>query len=288
MNFYKRHIGDYLKDAGHLSLLEHGVYARLMDVYYTRESGIPDDQACELLRAKTKTEISAVKKVLQNFFSLSDGIWIQKRCEDEIGNASAKAEKNRLNGQKGGRPQKNASNAESENNPDGYQEKNHVGSKNNLSQTPDTRLQTPDLNPDSDHPTTAQPEQVPQTEPGAVVTAAGKITIAMRRFGINADPGSSLIQAVAKQGIEPETVTAACAEAKRSKPNEAISPAYIVGILERWAREAAALNVKGAAQPRASPRQALQANAQKLTDRIQAKTRHEPDDTIIDLNERPA
>ena len=41
MNFYKRHIGDYIKKAGHLTLLEHGIYARLMDVYYTREAGIP-------------------------------------------------------------------------------------------------------------------------------------------------------------------------------------------------------------------------------------------------------
>ena len=45
MNYYKRHIGDYLKDTAHLSLLEHGVYARLLDVYYTRETAIPDDQA---------------------------------------------------------------------------------------------------------------------------------------------------------------------------------------------------------------------------------------------------
>ena len=43
MNYYKRHIGDYLKDTAHLSLLEHGVYARLLDVYYTRETAIPDD-----------------------------------------------------------------------------------------------------------------------------------------------------------------------------------------------------------------------------------------------------
>ena len=41
MNYYERHIGDYLKDTAHLSLLEHGVYSRLLDVYYTRESPIP-------------------------------------------------------------------------------------------------------------------------------------------------------------------------------------------------------------------------------------------------------
>ena len=34
MNYHKRHIGDYLKDTAHLSLLEH-VYARLLDVRTT-------------------------------------------------------------------------------------------------------------------------------------------------------------------------------------------------------------------------------------------------------------
>ena len=54
MNYYKRHIGDYMKDASHLSLLEHGVYMRLIDVYYTRESSIPEDQAARLIGARTK------------------------------------------------------------------------------------------------------------------------------------------------------------------------------------------------------------------------------------------
>ena len=48
MNYYERHIGDYLKDTSHLSLLEHGVYTRLMDVYYTKETGIPKEDAARL------------------------------------------------------------------------------------------------------------------------------------------------------------------------------------------------------------------------------------------------
>jgi uncharacterized protein YdaU (DUF1376 family) len=32
VNYYERHIGDYLKDTAHLSLLEHGIYTRLLDV----------------------------------------------------------------------------------------------------------------------------------------------------------------------------------------------------------------------------------------------------------------
>lgn len=124
MNYYKRHIGDYMKDAAHLTLLEHGVYSRLLDVYYTREGGIPDASAERLVSARLPDEIAAVRQILQEFFVLvhpetqsvsecnrtvkkSEPIWVQKRCEAEIEAAREKAVVNRENGQKGGRPPKN-------------------------------------------------------------------------------------------------------------------------------------------------------------------------------------
>ena len=134
MNFYKRHIGDYVRDTAHLSLLEHGVYARLLDVYYSREAGIPDGQAARLIAARADDEVAAVKAVLGEFFVLRDGIWTQRRCEIEIANASAKAERNRQVGKLGGRPK---GQKEPMGNPDGFQ-KELTG---NLSQTPDARLQ---------------------------------------------------------------------------------------------------------------------------------------------------
>lgn len=91
MNFYKRHIGDYLKDTAHLSLLEHGVYTRLLDVYYTREAGIPDAQAARLIGARGKDEMAALKVVLGEFFELIEGTWVQHRCEREI-HSTAKAD----------------------------------------------------------------------------------------------------------------------------------------------------------------------------------------------------
>lgn len=145
MNFYKRHIGDYIKKAGHLTLLEHGIYARLMDVYYTREAGIPEDKAARLISARSKEELQALANVLDEFFTLVDGLWTQGRCEEEIGNASEKAEQNRENGKKGGRPKKSATERKPTENPNGYETENHVGFKNNLSQTPDSRLQTKTL-----------------------------------------------------------------------------------------------------------------------------------------------
>lgn len=84
MNYYERHLGDYCKNAAHLSLLEHGVYVRLMDVYYTREAPIPDSMAARLIAARTEPETQALQVVLQEFFELRDGHWHQNRCDQEI------------------------------------------------------------------------------------------------------------------------------------------------------------------------------------------------------------
>lgn len=84
MNYYERHIGDYLKDTSHLSLLEHGIYGRLLDVYYTREGAIPDPQSARLIGARSKEEREALTAVLSEFFELIDGHWHQGRCDAEI------------------------------------------------------------------------------------------------------------------------------------------------------------------------------------------------------------
>ena len=103
MNYYPRHIGDYIKDTSHLSLLEHGIYTRLLDVYYIREGAIPEDQAARLIGARGK-EIKAMKMVLNEYFQLNDGLWSQFRCDAEITKYQSKAVKNKVNGKKGGRP----------------------------------------------------------------------------------------------------------------------------------------------------------------------------------------
>lgn len=107
MNYYERHIGDYLKDTAHLSLLEHGIYARLLDVYYTRESAISDAHIARLIGARTKEEQAALRSVLTEFFVQEPGgDWTQPRCEREIERYQRKAEHNREVGKLGGRPRK--------------------------------------------------------------------------------------------------------------------------------------------------------------------------------------
>jgi uncharacterized protein YdaU (DUF1376 family) len=236
MNFYKRHIGDYIKKAGHLTLLEHGIYARLMDVYYTREAGIPEDKAARLIGARTKDEQQALASVLEEFFELVDGLWIQNRCEEEIGVANAQAEANRNNGKKGGRPKRKETEEKPGENPMGF---DSVTEKN-LSQTPDSRLQTKTLGDRaSDQP---ESRAVEPTDPG-------QLSIVMRRFGIASNPGDLRLLALAEQGVSTDSVQAACEAAKKAKPDEAIPAAYVLAILERWAKDAAELNAAGATPP---------------------------------------
>lgn len=84
MNYYERHLGDYAKNCGHLSLLEHGVYVRLLDVYYTREAPIPENKAARLIGAATPETLQALQVVLEEFFELRDGLWHQDRADLDI------------------------------------------------------------------------------------------------------------------------------------------------------------------------------------------------------------
>lgn len=106
MNYYKRHIGDYAKKAGHLSLLEHGVYTLLLDAYYDREQAPTKAEAIRISRCRTPEELAALEAVLSDFFQLDGDRYVQSRVEEEFVKAEEQAEKNRANGRSGGRPRK--------------------------------------------------------------------------------------------------------------------------------------------------------------------------------------
>jgi hypothetical protein len=87
------------------------------------------------------------------------------------------------------------------------------------------------------------------TNPAAGGGSAALLSIAMRKGGVQSQPADPRLIALAEQGVTPETVAAACEEAKRSKPNETIGIGYVAKILERWAKDAADLKARGAAAP---------------------------------------
>lgn len=64
--------------------MEHGIYGRLLDIYYSREGAIPAEQAARLVGARTEEEKAAVDCVLTEFFDLGPAGWTQSRCDAEI------------------------------------------------------------------------------------------------------------------------------------------------------------------------------------------------------------
>lgn len=114
MNYYEHHLGDYAKDTGHLSMLEHGAYRLLLDRYYSTEEGIPAAQAYRLARARSEEERQAVDVVLGEFFELVEGVWINGRAEEEIAKAKVRIDAAKSNGKLGGRPKKKPAGSEME------------------------------------------------------------------------------------------------------------------------------------------------------------------------------
>jgi uncharacterized protein YdaU (DUF1376 family) len=95
MNYFKKHLGDYAKKAGRLSMLQHGSYTLLMDACYDREQFPTMEEAIEWTWASSSAEVEAVEFVLKKFFTLQDGVYVQSRIQEEIAEYHAKAETNK-------------------------------------------------------------------------------------------------------------------------------------------------------------------------------------------------
>lgn len=84
MNYYEKHLGDYARDAGHLSMLEHGAYNLLLDRYYATEKPIPIDKVYKFAKVQSEQERDAVDAVLAEFFTLESDGYHQKRCDEVL------------------------------------------------------------------------------------------------------------------------------------------------------------------------------------------------------------
>ena len=100
MHYYSRNIGDYHRDAGFLTPLQHGFYTLLMDWYFAQEKPIPDATAHMIARG-TREE---VEQLLTMFFTREGDVWRHKRIDKEIATYHARGDLSRENGKKGGRP----------------------------------------------------------------------------------------------------------------------------------------------------------------------------------------
>lgn len=278
MNFWNRHIGDIIRDTVSLTMLEDGAYTRLLDQYYQTERPLPLDRKMiyRLARATSAAERKACDFVMESFFQQAEDGFHQKRCDIEIatyqekqrkaqasanarwskseGNANASCESdgeenseeksassklvrkvgerilgstNSSGGQNAGSlylQETGYANASSSHDASGMR----THSEGNAHQAPVASNQSPVLKP------------LGETAPVEHLHARpAEISAAMRKHGIEAQPADPRIIAAAEAGYSVQTIDAACAEAKAAKPNERISPLYVLRIAERWTADAA-------------------------------------------------
>jgi len=123
MHYYKFNIADYRKDTQHLTVIEHYIYRELIDWYYLDEKLIPTETQSVIRRLRLVSENEPeLKNVLNDFFIETRKGWKHARIDIELSKYHDKANINKANGSKGGRPKKtqsvnSANRNESEQNP---------------------------------------------------------------------------------------------------------------------------------------------------------------------------
>jgi uncharacterized protein YdaU (DUF1376 family) len=91
MHYYRHHIGDFLKDTGHLSNDQMGIYLRMLWKYYLDEKPLHND--CESIAFAMRSDEKTVHLILRHFFVLQDDGWRHNRCDKEIADFHGKKEK---------------------------------------------------------------------------------------------------------------------------------------------------------------------------------------------------
>lgn len=84
MKFYSFHISDFNQATRHLSRAERSIYRDLLDLYYDRESPLPDDipEISKIILA-IGDEIT-VESILKEFFYLEENNWHNSRANTEL------------------------------------------------------------------------------------------------------------------------------------------------------------------------------------------------------------
>lgn len=263
MNYYEHHLGDYAKDTGHLSMLEHGAYRILLDRYYSTEAGIPAAQAYRLARARSEEERQAVDVVLEEFFDLVEGVWINRRAEEEIGGAQARIEASKQNGKKGGRPRKNPAGSETETQqkPSGFSLGSETETQQKAHQAPSTKHHLPGepkaseyLNGSCAH---KQPLAAAADPPDPIHVRACELTALVRNRGTRLNASNPDVRSWAERGVTDAQLLTACDLAEERRAAKGDPSPVNAGLLTAILRDLTA-NAGGGA--RASPA-ARKANA---------------------------
>ena len=144
MNYFEKHVGDWIKDTVSLDMTEDGAYNRLIDQCYQTERPLPADikEVYRLARANKPAERKAVDYVLAKFFDKGSDGYTQKRVQAEIARYSDKQAKARASADARWNKVKSHSegnaNASSEHTHNAHADDMRTHSEGNALQSPDT------------------------------------------------------------------------------------------------------------------------------------------------------
>lgn len=242
MNYFEHHIGDYDSATAHLSVLEDGIYSRMLRLYYRTEQALPLDvrQICRLIRAASKQERDAVNDMLAEFFEKRDDGFHQVRCDEEIGRFHDKQRKARASAE--ARWGAVRTHADDDANASAKPMRTHSGrNADGMHRAPVPSPQSPDPIPKTQ---SAQPDattsRAPVDVPGHEPTKAGLACRAMKAVGLAAvNPGDPRLIALCEQGATLEEFSGLAEEAVAKGKGFA----WVLVALEARRREAADLKL---------------------------------------------
>ena len=84
MHYYQFNIGDYASHTRHLNLLEDLAYRRLLDTYYLHEQPLNADSTMVARQIGMREHADVVDAILNEFFELVDGYFVNLRADKEI------------------------------------------------------------------------------------------------------------------------------------------------------------------------------------------------------------
>lgn len=93
MHYYQFNIGDYSARTAHLSPIEDLAYRRMIDLYVKNESPLPKkvEEIARLTRLRGNEE--SIKIVLDDFFKLTKGGWVDESIQEIVDKYKEKSEK---------------------------------------------------------------------------------------------------------------------------------------------------------------------------------------------------
>jgi uncharacterized protein YdaU (DUF1376 family) len=97
------YIGDYIRDTSRLTCGQHGAYLLLIMDYWIKGPPPDDDEVLATITKASKKEWQKLRKILCEFFIISEGVWRHKRIDAELARADALVEQRRAAGQASGR-----------------------------------------------------------------------------------------------------------------------------------------------------------------------------------------